>query len=213
MARTKIFLLCLILGWVLASLAQNPVYPQITVSVRSSPQISDSQLIDAEKTASRVFEKAGIVIRWMNSANRDADTLDVSPAPTDLSVQLLPHSRNLSDDAFGVSFLDASGGVYADIFLDRVQRLHALDPRISSSRLLGTVVAHELGHLLLGQHSHTERGLMQPRWQREELKKIGQGNLLFDPTQSAQLRARARVLIDRNTAAMAAAKSERGGNF
>jgi hypothetical protein len=54
---------------------------------------------------------------------------------------------------------------------------------------------------------------MQPRWQREELSKIGQGNLLFDPGQSAQLRARARVLIDRNMADMTAAESELGGNF
>jgi hypothetical protein len=60
--------------------------------------------------------------------------------------------------------------------------------------LLGSVIAHELGHLLLGEHSHSSGGLMQAHWRSEQLKRMEMGNLLFDATAAAQLRSRAAIL-------------------
>jgi hypothetical protein len=60
--------------------------------------------------------------------------------------------------------------------------------------MLGAVMAHELGHLLLGEHSHSSEGLMQAHWSTEQLKNMGMGNLLFDARSAARVRRRAAAL-------------------
>jgi len=188
-----------LVGLALISHAQEIGYPQITVNVTATAQISAKQLTAAETRAARVFEQAGLGIHWLNCFKNSLDSpsapaCDHPLSPADFVLQILPSSRNATNSTFGVSFLDASGGVYADIFLDRVQSLRELDPKISFSGLLGSVIAHELGHLLLGEHSHSRTGLMRAHWQAEELGKIAKGNLWFDSKQAVQLRERATVL-------------------
>jgi hypothetical protein len=56
--------------------------------------------------------------------------------------------------------------------------------------LLGTVVAHELGHLLLGSHAHSQVGIMVPVWEEESLRNMGMGHLLFTREQSSLMKMR-----------------------
>ena len=56
--------------------------------------------------------------------------------------------------------------------------------------MFGSVMAHELGHLLLGLNSHSVKGLMRARWGRDELQRMGMGTLLFLPEQGKRMRAR-----------------------
>jgi hypothetical protein len=48
-------------------------------------------------------------------------------------------------------------------------------------------MAHELGHLLLGQNSHTARGLMRSRFDLRDLA-LESAQFLFDPKQAMRLR-------------------------
>ena len=50
--------------------------------------------------------------------------------------------------------------------------------------ILGCVIAHELGHLLLGSNSHSDEGIMQPRWDPNQVRQLMMGTLLFTPEQS-----------------------------
>jgi hypothetical protein len=197
-------MLGVILGFTAASAAQSQDYPHITVIVRHTAEISTVLLSDAEKPAARIFEKAGISVRWLNCLQRDGafedPACDEPLAPSHLVIHMLPRAHKAANPVFGVSFIDAGGGVYADIFMDRIQSLHQQSPRISFTQLLGAVMAHELGHLLLGEHSHSSEGLMQAHWSSEQLKKLGMGNLLFDARAAAQLRSRAATLDARNSA-------------
>ena len=86
-----------------------------------------------------------------------------------------PRSVSSAGEVFGVAFLSDEGtGCYSDVFYDRAMELHA-DWNVSLSDILGNVIAHELGHLLLGSNSHSRAGIMRAHWQGEELHRLSRG--------------------------------------
>ena len=60
---------------------------------------------------------------------------------------------------------------------------------IRTGDLLGCVIVHELGHLLLGRDSHSATGLMSAVWQVNELRQASQGILFFTDNQQNRIRA------------------------
>ena len=176
-----------------ATAAEND--PHLNVIVRFSADMPLDLVTDAEESATRVFDKAGVTAQWLNCPARAGEFIDAScdapPAPNDLVLHIVPSSQRSSDAVFGVAFVMGSAGAYADIFFDRVQRIHDQYWNVSIAALLGAVLAHEIGHLLLGEHSHSRDGLMVGQWHLDQLKKIAKGNLFFDSRDAAHLRARA----------------------
>ncbi len=55
--------------------------------------------------------------------------------------------------------------------------------------ILADVIAHEIGHLLLGANSHSPTGIMMGEWSPEELRGAAWGRLRFTPHQAELLRA------------------------
>ncbi len=92
--------------------------------------------------------------------------------PEHLSLRIIPGATNsLSDVAFGVAFLSSDGaGRYCDVFWKRAEDLHAIY-NIDLGGVLGTVMAHEMGHLLLGSNAHAVSGIMRDRWEDDELRR------------------------------------------
>ena len=190
----KIVLLgALVVGFLNMAAAEND--PHLNVIVRFPADLPVGLVTDAEKSATHVFQKAGVTTHWLNCPARagvfiDA-SCDTSPAPTDLVLHIVPGSLRSSEAVFGVAFVTGSAGAYADIFFDRVQRIHDQARNVSIASLLGSVFAHEIGHLLLGEHSHSREGLMVGQWRVDQLNKVAKGILLFDSSDAARLRARA----------------------
>jgi hypothetical protein len=58
---------------------------------------------------------------------------------------------------------------------------------IQVERLLGHVLAHEVGHMLSTNHS--SKGIMRGEWGRDGLKLIGFSIFEFSPDRAKQLRA------------------------
>lgn len=56
--------------------------------------------------------------------------------------------------------------------------------------LLTDVMAHEIGHHLLGSKSHAVSGIMCGRWTGQELRKISEGNMFFLASESSVIRER-----------------------
>jgi len=207
----KIGLFCaVVLSWLNGvAIAEND--PHLNVIVRFSADLPPDLVTDAEKSATHVFDNARVTAQWLNCPARGGEFVDAScdapPAPTDLVLHIVPGSQRSSDAVFGVAFVTGSAGAYADIFFDRVQRIHDQDRNVSISALLGAVFAHEIGHLLLGEHSHSRDGLMICQWHLDQLNKIGKCNLLFDSRDAQRLRARATELSAAQTLAMIASES------
>jgi hypothetical protein len=105
-------------------------------------------------------------------------------------LHIVPTGKTSSDLVFGLAFLDEDGrGKYGDVFYNRIAEAHH-ESGANLSLLLGTVAAHELGHLLLGSHAHSYAGVMTPVWRGDVLRRMDMGRLLFTPEQASVMKAR-----------------------
>jgi hypothetical protein len=94
---------------------------------------------------------------------------------------------------FGYGLLPKEGspGFYAVVFADSADKLGKGD-RSFRRRILGLVIAHEIGHLLLATRSHALGGIMHFPWSAPQLGLAAQGALSFTPRQAKKMRAQVR---------------------
>ena len=163
-----------------------------TVRLYSDVQLSTKALVQAQQEAVRIFRQAGVETVWVQCKP--------SPSPADRRCQIPPSEKFLvmrivskaltsAESIFGMAFLSEGRGTYSDLFYDSVEKLHK-DWHASLSRVLGHVMAHEIGHLLLGTNAHSPMGIMRPNWQSQELRSIGLGTLLFTSEQARSMQAK-----------------------
>jgi hypothetical protein len=158
----------------------------ITVFVNDGVGVNRAILKPAEAEVARLFRPAGIAIEWRNCA----ETSDCRrpPRKNEFVLHIVPDGRARSDFVFGEAFLGPDGkGAYADVFFNRLRQTAG---KLNIAQLLGAVSAHELGHLLLGSHSHALIGIMEPTWGPESLRRISMGNLTFTAEQHRSMRSR-----------------------
>jgi len=157
-------------SWELPSLA-----PAITVAIYDDMHLSPQVLADAEDEAMRVYRKAGVAISWVEckSSRIEAEADDRcqdSPTATRLNLRIVPHASRANDGVFGVAFLSADRtGAYTDVSFNSAEELDR-DWHVGLARVLGHVMAHELGHLLLGSNAHSRQGIMCPNWHGGEMQ-------------------------------------------
>jgi hypothetical protein len=90
-----------------------------------------------------------------------------------------------STDTLGEAFFSDSGGYVADVYYRETRKLAsrtAIEPAI----LLAYVMAHELGHLLLGP-AHSPSGIMRAAWDDRDLEAIRMGWLQFGRAEIARI--------------------------
>jgi hypothetical protein len=104
--------------------------------------------------------------------------------------------------------MDGGYSSLSSVFYERVKELVKLRGSTRAA-LLGNIMAHEIGHLLLGIGSHSSRGIMRFPWKRREVELADKGWLRFTPQQAerirAQVRARRRAEAQREDRATASA--------
>jgi hypothetical protein len=59
---------------------------------------------------------------------------------------------------------------------------------VPASIVLGPVVAHEIGHLLLGSQAHSPDGIMQAQWRPRDFLTVLSGQSGFSREQSERMR-------------------------
>lgn len=166
---------------------------QQLVLVYDTAQVVPEVISDAENETSRIFREAVIRLRWMNcraarDGDREIDTCAGEHGGTALYLHIapsagaFPNQRALAHAAVG------AGGVRAAIFFDRVRALAAKGTPCDLARLLGHVMAHEMGHLLLTQAGHSPQGLMAGPWSAQDLRQAAAGRLLFTPAEGTKMR-------------------------
>jgi hypothetical protein len=177
-------------SWELQAVASG-----ITVAVYDDVNLPPRVLAGAEDEAARVYQKEGVPISWIgcksSNVDAEADLRCQAPAsPTRLNLRIIGHASKANAGVVGVAFLSAEGtGAYSDVSYDSVEKLDQ-EWHIGVARILGHVMAHELGHLLLGSNSHSQQGLMCPSWHRNELHRATTGSLLFSEEQARFIRER-----------------------
>jgi hypothetical protein len=89
--------------------------------------------------------------------------------PRDMAEKKCRDER-LGDSVMGTAISGAKArGRIAYILYDRIARVAALD-QTPIARALGHVMAHEVGHLLMGVSSHADEGLMRANWNPRETR-------------------------------------------
>jgi len=166
--------------------------PSVTISVFNDSGISSEILKEAEKVSSQVFEESGIHVDWVNCfPAEEAPGGEVAcrqaAFPQHLHLRIVRRSLSLKDSTLGISYLLSDGtGCQADIFYEGIEKLRHetfVDPAI----ILGHVAAHQIGHLLLGNNSHSPWGIMRAHWNLGELARANKGLLLFTKSQSHRM--------------------------
>jgi hypothetical protein len=176
----------------------TPLNPAVSISVHDYADVPSPLLAAAEEQAMEIFRRAGLATVWRNCSPK---LEKVEPRScyfsdtTHLTLKIRRHAMNAKVrdriDVLGTAYPDEKGtGYFAYVFYDRVQEL--AQRQGLGHALLADVMAHEIGHLLLGSTSHSTSGVMCGRWNYEELRNVAEGTMLFIPAQSRIMRDRLR---------------------
>jgi hypothetical protein len=158
----------------------------------------------AEAQASTIFEKAGVTIEWREPHGSESANINPPAVMPSFFVKLLPDSMfppvRPSPGAFGSAL-----GIQAYVFAGRIRQATE-EGLISFPRTLGHIMAHELGHVLLGEKSHAFGSIMTPKLGAQEFREMYTGTLLFTPAQAKRMRDRIRTQQAAETAVLLAQK-------
>ncbi len=170
--------------------------PNLEVMVFNYAEVPGVMLAKAQRFVDEVFERSGMTIAWHEPWSLAARSNDEKAKKRlRVAIRIVPN-RMIGDwagqhDLLGFSLVPANGkmGVIGGAYYERIEQLSR---RLGgdSALILGYVMAHELGHLLLGAHSHAPSGIMSYPLTRKELALACQGQLDFARSEVGKIRAR-----------------------
>ncbi len=151
----------------------------ITVRLFNRSGLAASPLVEGEKQAEEILQRAGIHVVWLNCPTGIQECIE-PPNSTHLVLTILKQGSAMGgEDMLGLAVQDAEGsGTYCYVFENKLNQISG-QLHTNISRLLGYAMAHELGHLLKGSHSHSTTGVMSALWSRYELEQLARGALAF----------------------------------
>jgi hypothetical protein len=153
--------------------------PSVFLYLANEAGVSADIVADARQEVIRIYAQIGVRVIWAaHTTGSPKDPLIIIISP--ITGQLVgPTSLGLA-----VRGTNSSGRL-AYVFYDRVQPL-ARKHQMREASLLGVVIAHEIGHLLLPYGSHSPSGLMQGEWDDRQFL-LARARLLRFTAQQAEL--------------------------
>ena len=144
-----------------AEAADDTGQPLLRVRVDNQAAVPGAVLRFAEARAGQVFREAGVVVEWVGEdeairrhVRADFTVLVMAEAPAKLKAA----AEHLGLDVMGQG---APVAARAYIYYDRIAAA-VTSPHRDVVTVLGDVMAHELGHLLLPP-GHSSIGIMRPQ--------------------------------------------------
>ena len=169
--------------------------PKITVYVYDYSSERTAAIADALQAAGAILRQAGIDVRWQTCSVGRAAGCDVDPNDaTQIVLSVLPEQMAAKiatgSKQFGLSIMNGEDGLpcHAYVFRDRILNFAEVHS-VSMTLLLGNIVAHEIGHLLLGTNSHAPAGIMRSNWRSAEVKQALMSTLGFTRQQAKTMQA------------------------
>jgi hypothetical protein len=148
----------------------------------------------AEAAASSLFDRAGIRIEWIECLSGATDPRRSlcmeSNDPDQFTVVIRQDDGRARphDSALGYAMPFSGKRNHAAVLWSPISRIAQDNSReVGEGTLLGTVIAHELGHLLMGSGTHGP-GVMNSNWVRSDFIVMGQHRSRFTLEQVEQLR-------------------------
>ena len=142
---------------------------QLSVHVVADARVPSDVVERAKPETARIYQHIGIDVVFVDEPSGDTITVRVVDTPM----------KEAKGSAMGVAPRSGSQiGRLVYAFYGRVDA-YARQHAKPVSQVLGHVVAHELGHLLLPHGSHAKSGIMTAAWDRKQIEQIGRGWLSF----------------------------------
>jgi hypothetical protein len=161
--------------------------PAITVLVFNFRQAPAETLRKAEKEAGRILEQVGVPVTWRDCPTGNEPCQKGPGRFFFLAMMAGPVQNKFLDTISGYAVLPAH---IAAVYYDYLPRLPKGESNKGDTALvLGCVIAHELGHLLLGAYGHSKWGIMQAHWGIEQTQLALMSQLSFLPEEARLMHA------------------------
>ncbi len=184
----------------------------VAIHVYDLAGVSARDLHEATEEAGRILATAGVEAAWQfgdadapeaHEVDSHAATPNLRNQPRDARDYLvLRMVRDFPEralpGALGISFPNAQSGVHATVFYDRIERVSKTGD-IALATMLGNAMAHELGHVLLGNTDHSPAGIMKARWGKADYQRASMGLMTFNSLEREGIQKRAAVRFSAQT--------------
>jgi hypothetical protein len=161
---------------------------ELPVKLFNDAAIGDDVLTRAKEEAAWLLKSVCVDLTWVPCLVVSISHLTPCQAPAraiELHILSSPATNDFSEDTLGIAMPHLGSGDHAGVFLSRVRQTVARNAGIIDvSDLLGYVMAHEIGHLLLHSTTHSREGLTRAGFRPRDLKQAGQRQLKFTPQQA-----------------------------
>jgi hypothetical protein len=158
-------------------------------------RVPASVMQSAVQVSRSLFQETGVQVYWkITQAGRRTKVQPEDPCDrANLRVVIVasrfsPRGGNTS--VLGEASLHGNVVAYYHRIEDYARRT-----RMPSDVVFGYVLAHELGHVILGTNSHAEEGVMRAEWRPHELTAMLDGHLRFDKPEISGMQARLRTAV------------------
>jgi hypothetical protein len=185
---TRSFALVVVFAFRTAQGAACTAWEPQAVKLFNDAAVGDDMLHQAKGEAAWLLKSACVDLTWVPCLVVNRSNLTPCQAPVraiELHVLSSPATNDFSEDTMGIAMPHFGSGDHAGVFLSRVRQTAARSVgSIDVSVLLGYVMAHEIGHVLLHSTTHSSDGLMRKEFRPVDLRKAGQRQLRFTQEQA-----------------------------
>lgn len=144
----------------------------VSVRIHDYAHLDEADVTDSQRVVSAIYEAVGVLLDWRMPV-RPADVerglrtwpSDGAPALTIIAVTSgMSRGLGLQQGVAGYAAVSRERGghlcfIVADRTADTARRAD-----LPHTRVLSSVIAHELAHLLMPTRSHSRSGIMRPVW-------------------------------------------------
>ena len=186
------------LGWMVLSSMElraqgSEAARKLTVLVCDMAGTSATARASAKVTATGIFQRSGIDLDWIDVSTENCALPSMEK---NITVIITPQAPKDWASRNAMGFAPANTGerprvyVFMNLVRTFVGKYIAGEPSKALGIILGDVIVHELGHLLIPGEAHSSRGIMSTKWTYDRWIEATSSRLQFLPEHEAIIRAR-----------------------
>jgi hypothetical protein len=163
----------------------------ITVLVFNFRQVQGTTLAKAEDESGRILARASVHVTWRDCPTGNEPCQKGQGRVFFLAIKAGPVQNEFLDTVSGYALLPHRLAVVHYDYLPRIPRgKRGIN---ETAMVLGCVITHELGHLLLGEREHSIAGIMQAHWGIAQTQSALESQLSFLPEEEVLMHADPRL--------------------
>src|SRR5688572_26390002 len=155
----------------------------LTLTVRNDARVEDAVLAKAQATVAKIYSQAGVDVVWLLSGAQLTIIMLTRESEMAARMRQIPNAMGYAP---GTATAPGRRAYILNHQIDELARAYGAEKTV----VLGTVIAHEIGHLLFLPGSRSAIGLMRSKWSHFDFQSARNGELLFTIEQRNLIRTR-----------------------